>query len=499
MMATAKWVSLGIVMAGALAIAQGQSQQAQGQTGQFRVVQSGSGSKGEQHGDDFVMSDPRTTFRYPGDKQVIVFFEWEGPTGVHHFEGTWRSPDGKVASVSDFDYEAKETLFRGHWTLNLPERVVPGMWTLEAQIDGRAAGAQAFQVQVDEAALQANGPSQAEIFKGAQAALVFVESLDAEGHRLNRGSGFFINPNLVLTAFVNIDGASALNVDLATGAHVRVTEVAGWNRTLDWALLHVNAPDADPLEEAKPESWGIGDIDYLMDAPPEGGRAIQPVQITGILNLPKGGQRLHLSWAGNAEAIGSPLLNAQGKVVGILSGVSLIMRDSDRPQLTRRDPKPAEGGNPLVVVPLTAVAPMPPAGKPVTLAEMATRGLFMAAVARENQVGLATICASYKKNRDLQPVPEDIWTEFSRKEGKMAVVVNWLPTANHKTTQQLRIYDSENRMVESSEPQEINLKRDQELYSAWEQPIATLPPGVYRVDVLAGDKVQWRGYFAVTE
>ena len=107
MMATAKWVSLGIVMAGALAIAQGQSQQAQGQTGQFRVVQSGSGSKGEQHGDDFVMSDPRTTFRYPGDKQVIVFFEWEGPTGVHHFEGTWRSPDGKVASVSDFDYEAK--------------------------------------------------------------------------------------------------------------------------------------------------------------------------------------------------------------------------------------------------------------------------------------------------------------------------------------------------------------------------------------------------------
>ncbi len=503
-MTTTKWVRLGIVIAGALAVAQGQARQSQSQAGQFQVVRSASGSRGEQRGEDFVMSDPRSSFRYPGDKQVVVFFEWDGPTGVHHFQGTWRSPDGKVVSVGDVDYEAKRSPFQIHWTLNLPERVLPGTWSLEAQIDGQSAGVRTFQIQVDEAALQANGPSQAEIFKRAQAAMVFVESLDAAGNRLNRASGFFINPNMVVTAFVNIDGASSLDVELPGGAHVKVTEVAGWNRSLDWALLHVNAPDANQLEMAKPDSWGIGDVDYLMDAPLEGGRAIQPVQITGILNLPRGGQRIHLSWAGYVGAIGSPLLNLQGKVIGMLSGISLNVTDKDKTEPSNAAPqglKPVVGGNPFVVVPIMSVTPMPPQGSPVPLAEMTKRGLFMAPLVRKPEIISATICASFRWNRYPveQPIPEDVRNEFSRKDANMAVVVTWFPTASRKTTVELRIYDSENRMVGGGKPQEISLKRDQEFYSAREGSIQGLTPGVYRVEILAVDQVQWRQYFAVTE
>jgi hypothetical protein len=522
-MTSAKWVCLEIVMAGGIALALGQTPSAQGrqmlaqpiqtQAGQFRVMRTESGSKGEQHGDEFVISDSRTTFRYPADKQVVVSFVWEGPQGMHHFQGLWRSPDGKVASVENLDYDVKDTVLRAHWTLNLPETVVPGTWTLEAQIDGQSAGVKTFQVQVDEGALQANRPSQADIFKRAQASMVFVESLDADGHLLNRGAGFFINTNMVVTAFVNVDGASALNVELPGGRHEKLTEVAEWNRSLGWALLHVNAPEVDPLEEAKTASWGVGDIDYLMDAPVEGGWAIHPVRITGILNLPKGGQRLHLSWAGYASALGSPLLNAQGKVVGMLSGPSLAILDSDRPQLFNEPPQGitlAVGGTSLVVVPITAVAPMPPAGRPVALAEFASHGLFMAPVVRDPQVVSAVMGASFQWKTNggrqgwsmyhiQQPISQDLRNQFSRREGTMALVLTWLPTANRKTTVEMRIYDSENRMVGKGTPQQITLKRDEGFYSAIQGSIEGLASGIYRVEILTGEQVQWRSYFVVTE
>ncbi len=514
-MTSTNWLCAGIVLAGMSAIGAGHAaltfagrtvaRPGQAQEGQFRVVRVEAGSKGEQHGDDFVVSDSRTTFRYPADKQIVVSFEWEGPEGKHHFKATWRSPDGKVESVEDFDREATETDLRAHFSLALSDSIVPGMWTIETQIDGQSAGVKTFQIHVDEEALQANRPASDEILRRVRGSMVFVESLDGAGNRLNRGSGFFINPNLVVTAFVNIDGASTLNVNLPGGARVKVTEVAGWNRSLDWALLHVNAKDADPLEAAKPESWGIGDVDYLIDAPHEGGRAIRPVQITGILRLRRGGERIHLSWAGSVDAIGSPLLNSHGKVIGMLSGESLSISNIDSsgaPAEVLPPPNgitPAVGGTSLVVVPITAVAPMPPTGSPATLAEMATRGLFVAPVARDSEIVSATICGSYKKGPIQNLIPEDIRNEFSRKDGNMAVVVQWLPTTNQKTTEELRIYDSEDRLLGGGKPQPINLKPDQDLYSGWLNSIGGLVPGVYRVDVLAGDKVEWRGYFSVRE
>src|SRR5882724_679312 len=98
---------------------------------QFRVLRSVTGSKGTPHENDLTIEDPRSVFHVPEDKQVIVFFEWEGPLGLHHFVGTWRSPDGKAFSISDFQYVAQETHFRGYWTLTLPEFVPTGLWVLE--------------------------------------------------------------------------------------------------------------------------------------------------------------------------------------------------------------------------------------------------------------------------------------------------------------------------------------------------------------------------------
>jgi hypothetical protein len=77
------------------------------------------------------MDDPRTVFRVPDDRQVLVYVEWEGVAGQHEFEGLWKNPADKVVSVSDFKLEVRERRCSGFFTLLLSETSETGIWTLE--------------------------------------------------------------------------------------------------------------------------------------------------------------------------------------------------------------------------------------------------------------------------------------------------------------------------------------------------------------------------------
>ena len=124
----------------------------------FRVVRSVSGTKGSQEGNRYVIQDPRTVFYVPDDKQVIVYFEWDGPPGTHNFEGYWKNPEGKVVAISDFKFEAKDKRFGGYWTFLLLEQMPTGLWSVEARIDGETAGAHTFQVLATARPAEASGP-----------------------------------------------------------------------------------------------------------------------------------------------------------------------------------------------------------------------------------------------------------------------------------------------------------------------------------------------------
>ncbi len=97
-----------------------------------KMVRSVAGTKGDQRGGSFVMTDPRTTFFVPEDRQVIVYFEWEAPRGTHHCEGTLRGPNGQLSVMSSFDYPATQTRFGGFWTIPLLENTTAGMWIFDS-------------------------------------------------------------------------------------------------------------------------------------------------------------------------------------------------------------------------------------------------------------------------------------------------------------------------------------------------------------------------------
>src|SRR5580692_5243781 len=112
----------------------------------YHVLRSIAGAAGHENNSKFVMDDARSLFTAGKDSKVIVYFEWDGPLGPHHFEGLWKSPEGKIVLISDFRYEAKTTHFSGYWTMLLSEGSPSGEWNLEARIDGEPAGNLSFVV-----------------------------------------------------------------------------------------------------------------------------------------------------------------------------------------------------------------------------------------------------------------------------------------------------------------------------------------------------------------
>ena len=207
----------------------------------FHVIRSVSGSEGVQQGGSYVIRDPRTVFYVPQDQKVIVYFEWEGPQGPHHFEGIWKSPDGKTTSISNFDYEAKQGKFGGYWEMLIAASTQTGMWGLEARVDGEVTGKHSFQI-LAGAAPESKEPKRyiltsAELYEHANAATVTIASVNSAGVTINRGSGFFVDQNRVMTAFQVIDGAAKVRVTLPDGRAIETQEVAAWNRRQDVALL----------------------------------------------------------------------------------------------------------------------------------------------------------------------------------------------------------------------------------------------------------------------
>ena len=47
------------------------------------------------------MTESRSVFYVPEDREIIVYFEWEGAKGTHHCEGSVRGPAGQFATAQE--------------------------------------------------------------------------------------------------------------------------------------------------------------------------------------------------------------------------------------------------------------------------------------------------------------------------------------------------------------------------------------------------------------
>ena len=123
----------------------------------------------------------------------------------------------------------------------------------------------------------------------------------------------------MLTAFQVIDNATKVRVIGPQGNAIEVTEVLAVNRRQDWIVLKVPIEKPAALARAT-DSWAVGDRTYLLDVPAENSRVLIETSLIGKQNLDTAGDRINIADTVNRRALGSPLLNEYGEVIGLIGG-----------------------------------------------------------------------------------------------------------------------------------------------------------------------------------
>jgi hypothetical protein len=365
----------------------------------FRLTRSTSGSKGHEQSGRYIIDDPRTVFKVPDDRQVLVYAEWECTAGQHEFEGHWKNPAGKLVAVSDFKLEVRGRTCSGFFTLLLSETSETGIWTLEAKVDGETTGEHKFQIvstkdtgvatAADPSKSKPQGPppeqarqplTESQIYDIANAATVLIERLDARGQRIDSGSGFFVASDVLLTAFQVIDGATKLRVSLPDGRRLETQEALSWNKWEDWAFVKLDAGQKTPIKFSSGDP-PVGSRVYTLAVSPAGARVIVRCDIVGKNNYPQNGARTNLNCT-HPDVTGSPLLDEYGDVIGVIGG-SMIPGSGSTRMLpgTYYGASQLLNANPgLVAVPIKAYAK--PASGPTNFTQLATDSTFTAPIMR---------------------------------------------------------------------------------------------------------------------
>jgi S1-C subfamily serine protease len=462
----------------------------------FRLVRSVSGTKLHEEAGRFAIDDPRTIFYVPADQQVVVYFTWEGPSGAHHFEGLWKNPTDKVVLISSFEYTSDQPRFGGYFKMLL-DAAMPGAWTVEARIDGESAGTHSFQVvaaaRPNEGVSARHVLSRAEIYSRVAASTITIENLDQKGVRRFVGSGFLISPGRILTAFEVIESAGKLRIPWQ-GKFIEVNEVEGWNRRQDWVVLKA-AIDSPRLTRAS-APLGITDRCFFLDAAAENNRVLTETFLIGTRDLGSAGERLNIGDPFDRRAIGSPLVNDYGEVIGILGG-SLIggafpgdliyaSRNASLGGVSR-------GG---LAIPINLVTDA--AQSPATIEQLRATGQFMTPLITQSILS-GSLARGLNRKADPPRVIDERY-EFSHADQQLVVFVSWLPEEKRKGTPAVRVFDLDNRLIfEDAGKKRITVNTNKLSYTAWELSISTLPPGIYRVDILLDADTVWRTFFRMVQ
>lgn len=473
----------------------------------FRVLRSVAGTSGTEKDGRLVIDNPRTIFHLRQDHKVIVYFEWEGPVGPHKFEGLWKNPESKVVMISDFQYSATAPQFAGYWTMLLSGSEPTGVWTLEARIDGEAAGSFPFQVVLEPGAepptpRPARQPlAPAEIYQRALAASVYVDKLDVRGKPMGRGSGFYLDDGRLVTAFHNIDGAKQVRVTFSDGRTIEATQVLARNRWQDWAILLVNAPKVTGLPRAHSKSWTIGTVAYYLEVSTGSSRVITDANIVGADTFPRAGDRLNLSASPDGAAIGSPLLNEYGEVIGIVGGSLVPGTNLLESYLLAMAPSNAGGAGIIrygLAVPVTLIPAASDHAAPATFDELTHNGEMLPLLTAPEKVEFGEFVLTLGKGPGML-TSRDSRQQFSHRDGKMYVYVSWHPNTKFKGVATMALFDVENRLLGQSKPLKLNLHPGDIAAGIWDITLAPLPSGTYRVDVSLGDDLVWRRFFRLTD
>ena len=449
----------------------------------LNVLKITAGPTGAESNGTFVLTEERTVFSRVNDREVIVFFQWDGVPGAHKLVAQWRSPDGGLTSSSAIDYVAKDRRFGAYWRLSLSTTMPPGTWSIEATVDGQPGGRLTFDIRDEKVApVVVKRPlTQAELYERLNRAFVVIER--------SRGR----------------DRPLAWARRASTRRSRRLTRRTASRRSARTAraAMSCRSPLASPSGLGDPRRQRAAGRaarrrrrqresrrpDYSIEGGTTG-RALTEGGLTGQSDLPGVGRRLLATFSNGTGTPGAPVLNEFGELVGMVGGAHF-------PGATRLlDLLRARGAmKGIPIVPMTELRVRPDAA-PEAIAAMQLRGDLIAALSGEEHV----VSGGFAKqiNRGPAVAPADQREEFSSQDKTFVTWINWSPQERVRGQGSLRMFDADNRVVMESKPAKIDLRKGQLSLSSWQIPVPSTP-GLYRVDAAVDGKPIWRGFVRITQ
>lgn len=469
-----------------------------------RVV---AGPSGRLAGDNFVIDTPRTTFRYPADKELVIYFEWKAKPGKYLLTGVWKRPDGRPASLSDINLDTPTEKLQAYWTFALNPDMDPGIWELEVRINGARTGSQLFSVEMPPKAPPPAAAPAAPAKPQAQSldqlyelrrSLVWVRKFDSTGRQIDVATGFVIAKDRIATAFQAVDGASRFVIERAPGITVEATELAAWNRLQDWAILVADTADAPPLPRAPKGEFKVGERVIVFNAEQPGTRQIGGVDITGTQDTPPFGERIQISPPPTHDATGGPVFNMIGQVIGIVGGTTRpglrTWRNAEVPATLLFTTALNSAATPLWLVPDHALS-----RPPVNCQTLLSQRTFTQPIQIWESLSYAGTTNTLDKKSLVTPQGAD--TTTFRKTDPEILVYGYFRAVKkaEKLTLSAAIFDLANSPMARSAPTKLTTRQESITRAVFSFPPSRFAPGIYRVELHIDERPVWRSFITVTD
>ena len=169
--------------------------------------------------------------------------------------------------------------------------------------------------------------SVAELAKKARPSIVLITMSGRESSDSRLGTGFVISADGLIATNLHVIGeARPITVQTADGKKLAVTEIRAWDRNLDLAVLKVDGKDLPALE--------LGDSTMLEQGAPMvalgNPYGLKNSVVGGVISEVReidGRRMLQLAMPVEPGNSGGPVLDGQGKVVGIVTLKSLVQQN----------------------------------------------------------------------------------------------------------------------------------------------------------------------------
>ncbi|RZB28832.1 MAG: hypothetical protein SRB1_03133, partial [Desulfobacteraceae bacterium Eth-SRB1] len=154
-----------------------------------------------------------------------------------------------------------------------------------------------------------------------QRAVVKITTYDAEKKPMGIGSGFFVDKGGVLiTNYHVLNGAYAADVKTYDGREYQIQRVLAYNKTADLIKIKVKIPEKSVHRvEVTSDVPEIAERILVVGSPLGLDQTVSEGIVSAVREFPNVGKIFQMSAPASRGSSGSPVINMDGKVIGVVS------------------------------------------------------------------------------------------------------------------------------------------------------------------------------------